>query len=572
MIRILLLALITATLLAAAIPATNTTPALKSVAEKKLKAFGCSPDYNTATDGNAIGPLTGWGNYQWKINTRIDSAQFYFNQGINMYYAFHIIEARASFARVTELDPTSAMGWWALALSYGPNINDFEYSAPPDALAAARKAQSLGNVFTPKEKALIHAINSRYAEDTSKSRESLNIAYAAAMKQAFADLPQDADIAALYADALMLLHPWDLYDHSFQPKPWTPEIVAVLEKALKLNPNNPGANHYYIHAVEASANPGRALASADRLPQLMPDVAHLVHMPSHIYIRTGNYNKGVTVNENAVKGYEKYLQAFPAVQGNAALYNIHALHMEAACNQMTGNLARTRISSARAQKSVPAEYLSIPGPLGHFVQYVYATPLFSMVRLGQWQDILNTNVPDSLPYAKILSHFARGIAFARTGQQTHATYELTSLRVKMNEDASFKEPFTPFNSALNAIKIAEAILAGVIAQESGNLSSAIEHFQKGVQFEDALVYNEPRDWMLPVRHYLGQAYLKAGKFAQAEVTYREDLRINPENGWALTGLHQVLLKQNRTKEAQQTLAALTKAFSGKDIEIKSSVF
>lgn len=572
MIRLILLALATATLLAATFPGPKPVPAFKSVAAKKLNTFGCSPDYNPATDGNSIGPLTGWGNYQWKIKTSSDSAQFYFNQGISMYYAFHIIEARASFAKVTELDPASAMGWWALALSFGPNINDFEYAAPPDALTAARKAESLSNFYTPKEKALIHAINTRYSEDTGKSRENLNLAYAAAMKQAFKDLPQDADIAALYADALMVLHPWDLYDHSFKPKEWTPEIVSVLEKALKLNPQNPGANHYYIHAVEASGNPGRALASADRLPQLMPDVAHLVHMPSHIYIRTGNYSKGVVVNEDAVKGYNKYLQAFPAVEGNAALYNIHTLHMEAACNQMVGNFAKTKISSIKTHKSVPAEYLSIPGPLGNFVQYVYATPLLSMVRFGQWQDILNANVPDSLVYAKILSHFARGIAFARTGQQTHATFELTALRVKMNDNPVLKEPFTPFSSAYSAIKVAEEILAGVIAEESGNMNDAIEHLEKGVQFEDAMIYNEPRDWMLPVRHYLGQAYLKAGKFAQAELTYKEDLKINPSNGWALTGLHQAQLKQNHTREAAQTMIALKKAFSEKDLEITSSVF
>lgn len=571
MIRLILLALFTATLLAASIPDSQPLP-LTAIAKKKLNTFGCSPDYNPITNGNSIGPLTGWGNYQWKIKTTSDSAQFYFNQGINMYYAFHIIEARASFAKVTELDPTSAMGWWALALSFGPNINDFTYTAPPDALSAARKAESLSNFYTPKEKALIHAINTRYSEDTSKSRENLNIAYAEAMKQAFKDLPQDADIAALYADALMLLHPWDLYDHSFKPKPWTGEIVNVLEKALKLNPNNPGANHYYIHAVEASADPARALANADRLPQLMPDVAHLVHMPSHIYIRTGHYSKGVTVNENAVKGYNKYLQAFPEVEGNAALYNIHTLHMEAACNQMLGNFAKTKISSIKASKSVPAEYLSIPGALGNFIQYVYATPLFSMVRYGQWQDILSADIPDSLNYVKILSHFARGIAFARTGQQMHANNELTSLRVKMNDNEALKEPFTPFSSAYSALKVAESILAGVIAEESGNFTSAIEYFEKGIKYEDELIYNEPRDWMLPVRHYLGQAYLKSGKFAQAEATYKEDLKINPSNGWALTGLQQAFIKQNKIKEAQQTAIALQKAFSEKDIEIKSSVF
>ncbi|HYF31013.1 MAG TPA: hypothetical protein VD993_07830 [Chitinophagaceae bacterium] len=538
----------------------------------KQSAFGCSPDYNPLTDGNSISPLSGWGNYQWKIKTSNDSAQFYFNQGINMYYAFHIIEARASFAKVTELDPNCAMGWWGLALSFGPNINDFGYSAPPDALAAARKAESLSNFYTPKEKALVHAINTRYSEDASKSRETLNKAYADAMRQAFKDLPQDADIAALCADALMLLHPWDLYTHDFKPKPWTAEIVQVLEKALKLNPNNPGANHYYIHAMEASATPERALASADRLPQLMPDVSHLVHMPSHIYIRTGNYQKGVQVNADAVKGYAKYLSVFPDVANNDMLYNIHNLHMEAACNMMMGNYAQSSASALKTQQNLAPGVLNYPGPFGHFVQYWYATPVLNLVRFGKWPEIVQIPVPDSLPYAKALLHFARGMAFARTQQFQHANIELTALRVKMDDDASFKEPFTPFNSAYAACRVAEEILAGVIAEESGQLDQAIANFTKGVELEDAMVYNEPKDWILPVRHYLGRALLKAKKYAEAEAVYKKDLLINPHNGWALTGLAEAQQKQGRQAAAAQSTAAAKKAFKNKDIEVMSSAF
>lgn len=563
--RLLLLSLPIAMLLAFIFPQ-------QAKKNKKNIAFTCAPDYNPFTNGNSISPLSGWGNYQWKINTTNDSAQFYFNQGINMYYAFHIIEARASFAKVTELDPQCAMGWWALALSFGPNINDFEYTAPPDALSAARKAESLGNVYTPKEKALVHAINTRYSDDRSLSREELNKAYAAAMKQAFKDLPNDADIATLYADALMLLHPWDLYTHDFKPKPWTNEIVQVLEKALKLDPNNPGANHYYIHAVEASANPERALASADRLPTLMPDVAHLVHMPSHIYIRTGNYQKGVLVNQDAVAGFQKYLKIFPAVEGNLPLYSIHNLHMEATCAQMTGNIERSRLAAIKTHNSIPAMFLGIPGPLGHYIQYVYSTPLLAMVRFGKWQDVLNAKVPDSLPYTKIILHFARGMAFARTQQFQHANNELTSLRVKMDDDPSLKQPFTPFNSAYSACRVMEEILAGTIAEESGQLNPAIEHFTRGVQYEDAMIYNEPKDWMLPVRHYLGRALIKANKFAEAEAVYKKDLEINPHNGWALTGLHQALAKQGKKAEAEKTLQAANKAFNGKDIEISGSAF
>lgn len=564
--KLLLLSLPMAALLAFIFPQKVNRPVFQST------TFTCAPDYNPFTQGNSISPLSGWGNYQWKIKTTSDSAQFYFNQGINMYYAFHIIEARASFAKVTELDPQSAMGWWALALSFGPNINDFEYTAPPDALAAARKAGNLSNFYTPKEKALVHAINTRYSDDTSKTREQLNKEYAAAMKQAFKDLPNDADIATLYADALMLLHPWDLYTHDFKPKPWTNEIVQVLEKALKLNPNNPGANHYYIHAVEASATPGRALASADRLPTLMPDVSHIVHMPSHIYIRTGNYQKGVQVNQDAVNGYQKYLKVFPDVQGNLPLYSIHNLHMEATCAQMSGNFEKSKAASVKTQNDVPEMYLTIPGPLGHYIQYIYATPLMTMVRFGKWEDALKANVSDSVKYARILLHFAKGMAYARTQQFQYANHELTGLRVKMDDDASLKEPFTPFNSAYNACKIAEQILAGTIAEESGQLNAAIENFAKGVEYEDAMVYNEPKDWILPVRHYLGRALLKANKFAEAEVVYKKDLTINPHNGWALTGLHQALTKQGKKAEADQVKQALAKAFAGKDVEITSSAF
>lgn len=568
----LLLALPAAALLAFIFPPANRPSAGQRPPTAATTTFRCSPAYNPLAGSNSISPLTGWGNYHWKINTTADSAQFYFNQGISMYYAFHIIEARASFAKVTELDPQCALGWWALALSFGPNINDFEYTAPPDALAAARKAQSLSNFYTPKEKALVYAINTRYSAGTSQSRESLNKAYAAAMKQAFKDLPGDADIATLYADALLLLHPWDLYHHDFTPKPWTPEIVQVLEKALKLNPNNPGANHYYIHAVEASANPGRALPSANRLPALMPDVAHLVHMPSHIYIRTGHYAKGASLNQDAIKGYQKYLQAFPEVEGNAPLYSIHNLHMETICSQMAGHAAKSALAADKTRQSVPAMYLSIPGPMGHYLQYIHSTPALTMVRFGKWNDILSQQMPDSLPYAGILLHFARGMAFARTGQATHATYELTRLRIKMNEDESLRQPFTPFNPAYSACQVAAAILAGAVSEASGNLTEAIHQYQKGVALEDAMIYNEPKDWTLPVRHYLGNALLKAKRYTEAAMVFEDDLRINPQNGWALTGLHQAQLQQNKTTQAALTAAALKKAFAGSDMDIKAPVF
>ena len=282
-----------------------------------------STQLNADSLANGIGVLPGWGNYRWDIASKNDSARFYFNQGINMYYAFHIIEAMASFKKAQQFDDTNAMIYWAQALAYGPNINDFGYAATPDAFAAAQKALSLKNNCTPKEKALIEAMAVRYSLDSTISRASLNQLYSTAMKRSYNLFSTDADAATLYADALMLQHPWDYWKHDGEAEPWTPELLAVLEGVLQLHPNHPGANHYYIHSVEASKDAKRAMASANRLGKLMPGVAHMIHMPSHIYIRTGNYTEGITVNEMSVKGYTNYLSLYPDVQNNVQIGRAH---------------------------------------------------------------------------------------------------------------------------------------------------------------------------------------------------------------------------------------------------------
>ena len=333
----------------------------------------CSPDWahiNEDSIAIGIGVLPGWGNYRWNITKQSDSARFYFNQGINMYYAFHIIEAMASFKKAQQFDDNNAMIYWGQALAYGPNINDFAYTATPEAFAAAQKAVSFKNNCTAKEKALIDAIAVRYSSDSTISRASLNQLYADNMKKAYNQFKKDADIATLYADALMLQHPWNYWKHNGDAEPWTPEILSVLENTLKTNPLHPGANHYYIHTVEASPNPSRALASADRLGKLMPGVAHMIHMPSHIYIRSGNYKQGIKVNEMSVKGYSNYLALYPEVQNNAPLYLIHNLHMQSACAMMRANYKYSNKTAAECSHSFDTSFLSLPQPMGNFVQYV----------------------------------------------------------------------------------------------------------------------------------------------------------------------------------------------------------
>ncbi|MEO6819075.1 MAG: hypothetical protein ABI266_07010, partial [Ginsengibacter sp.] len=523
----------------------------------------CSPDWNELNAdslANHIGILPGWGTYRWNINTKDDSARFYFNQGINMYYAFHVIEAMASFKKAERFDDKNAMIYWAQALAYGPNINDFEYSATPEAFAAARKALSLDNNCSPKEKALIAAMAARYSMDSTVSRISLNQLYAAAMKNAYNRFAEDADVATLYADALMLQHPWDYWKHNGDAEPWTPELLTVLEGAIKTDSIHPGANHYYIHAVEASKNSKRAMASADRLGKLMPGVSHMIHMPSHIYIRNGEYAKGITVNEMSVKGYDNYLAIYPNVQYNAFLYLVHNLHMQTNCAMMKANYSFSDSSALATRKSFDANYMSAPAPGGTYMQYLYMTPSINNVRYGKWDEILNDSPMDeSNVYAVTLWHWARGMAFAGKNNFTEASNELKIVEEKMKLP-DMLIVMKPYNAPADAAKVAARILAGIISAKQQDYTNAIRLLDEGVAFEDDMIYNEPKDWVLPAREYLGAVLLQSGNASKASAVFEEDLKENPNNHWSLYGLYQALLKQKKTSAAKMIKIQFDKSF------------
>ena len=535
---------------------------------KFRQVIQCSPDWNllnadSLADG--IGVLTGWGNYRWNINTKSDSARLYFNQGINLYYAFHIIESMASFKKAARFDDANAMIWWAQALAYGPNINDYEYAATPDAYAAAQKAMALKGSCTAKEKALIEAMAVRYTTDSTISRKSLNQLYASAMEKAYSHYAADADISTLYADALMLQHPWDYWKHNGDAQPWTPHLLTVLEGVIKKSPNHPGANHYYIHAVEASKNSKRAMASANRLGSLMPGVAHMIHMPSHIYIRNGKYTAGEKVNEMSVKGYTNYLNLFPDVQNNAPLYLIHNLHMQTACAMMKANYTYSNKAAADCRQSFDTSFLSIPAPLGTYIQYLYMTPALNDVRFAKWDIILNSKpVPDNYVYASVLWHWARGMAFAGKNKISEATAELKIMQGKMTAP-DMLVVMQPFNAPEAAAKVAEKILAASIAGHENNFTKATALLTEAVTSEDAMIYNEPRDWLLPARQYLGYALLHAGSAARAEKIFKEDLVDNPDNHWTLFGLYQALQQQKKKAEATAIKKQFDTAFEGADI-------
>ncbi len=541
---------------------------------KQQRSIRCTPDWNALKDfldEVDMPPVAGAGLYKWKITTQSDSAQFYFNQGINMYYGFHIIEAMASFKKAEKFDPNAAMIHWAKALAYGPNINDVGYAASPDALAAVAKAKELAANCTAVEKGLIAAQTIRYSADSTQTRSHLNQLYADKMKALYQQFSNAADVAALYVDAMMLQHPWDLWLPNGTPKEWTPRIRTVLEKLLTVSPNHPGANHYYIHVMEPSPYFALATASADRLGKLTPALSHMVHMPSHIYLRTGNYSKGANVNEEAVANYNKVVQLFAPAAGADFLYVIHNLHMQTNHALMMGNKKYAVESAAKTAASIPADYLQMEGAMGNLIQYIYYTSVLAHVRFANSSELLAMKTPPAQQvYANVLYHFGRGMAYTQLQQLSDAKREYGLLKALL-KDSTLYLPFTPFSPAIDGANVAADLLAGSIALAQNQTVDAITFFKSAVATEEQMVYNEPRDWLLNPKHYLGNAYLKANEYKQAEAVLLADLKNNNKNVWAMAGLLTAYKAQHKTKEAAALELQLKVANKKTDVKITGPV-
>jgi len=549
------------------------SPSLDISSQRKT-VVSCSPDrtfINELIADADIPPMPGAGNYRWQISTSNDSAQFYFNQGINMYYGFHIIEALASFKKAATFDPQNPMIWWAQALTYGPNINDVGYNASPLAYEASQKAIKLSGAASQVEKMLINAMALRYSNDTT-SREKLNQRYVDAMRKMYEKFSSHPDVAALYADALMLQHPWDLWNTDGTPKSWTPAIRTVLEKMLAKHPKHPGANHYYIHVMEASPYAALALPSADRLGTLTPGLSHMVHMPSHIYLRTGQYNKGTTINEAAVAMFKKYASLFPAVNENAFLYQWHNLHMQANSGLLAGRYQYSLEAANELQSVIDTSLLSMAAPMGSYVQYIYMTPALINIHFGKWDKVLQMPAPaEHHIYASILYHFARGMAYSALSRLEDAIKEKSALQNLM-ADNSLAIPMSPFSPAIEGANCANYLLTALIEMKKGSQQVAEENFKKAVLTESNMVYNEPRDWLLNPRQYLGNFYLKTGQWEQAEKVLSEDMKRNNENVWALFGLTTALQKQGKTEKRKITEGLFQKAIKQADYKKPELLF
>ena len=510
--------------------------------------------------------MSGYGDLHHPVSTSNPEAQKFFDQGLRLIYAFNHAEAARSFEQAAKLDPTMAMAYWGIAEAVGPNYND---PADPgrykQAHAAIQKAGDLAVNASPSEKAYIAAMAVRFPADPNADHRLSAERYRNAMGDLVKQFPDDLDAATLFAESGMTLHPWGLWHPDGTPEGGTEDIVAALESVLRRDPNHMGAIHYYIHAVEASPNPERALAAANRLAALAPAAGHLVHMPGHVYIRTGDFDAAVKTNELAAAADRAYLQASGSQGMYGAMYYSHNLHFIAACAGMNGNYAEARKAAGMLAEHVGPYVKDIP-PLEGFM----TVPLAVEVRFQKWDEILNLPQPNAaMKTTTIYWHFARGMALAAKGklQEAEAEHRLVSEAAeKTPPDQVFAMPVN--NKTKDVLNIATNVLGAKIALARQDSTNAIAMLRRAVAIQDSLNYDEPPDWFYPVRESLGAVLLLSGNAAEAEKVFREDLERNPRNPRSLFGLSEALRAQNRAYDAQFVDKQFQSNWKGADIKLK----
>jgi tetratricopeptide (TPR) repeat protein len=509
----------------------------------------------------------GLGHLHHPVTTNSPLAQKFFDQGLTFVYAFNHDEAAGSFKEAARRDPDMAMAYWGIALSLGPNIN-----LPEDdergkaAYEAIQKAKSLEPKVSEAERAYIDALAQRYAPD-GKMNDSLQTAYANAMRDVAKKNPDDPDAGALFAEAMMDLHPWNLWTADGKPVRGTEELVATLEAVMKKYPDHLGANHYYIHAVEASPNPERALASANRLGPMVPAAGHLVHMPAHIYIRTGDYQKSATANERAIKADRVYLRERDPKGMYSMMYYPHNIQFLWASCMMEGNSKCSFKASHDLDEVVYSpESLTMIKEMP-MAEFTLPSRYFTEARFGKWDAILKEPAPAAeFTYTTGVWHYVRGLAFVAKKKFDEALQERKQLDAIAA--ATPEDHVVGFNSAKKLLELGSDTLGGEIAAAQGKHDDAIALLQSAVAIQDALNYEEPPPWYYPVRETLGAELIAAGKTSDAEQVFRDDLKHNPENGWSLAGLVACLNARN-ADEASDVQSRFRKAWAHADVKAPS---
>lgn len=549
----------------------NEKISIKAPPESK---YACAPQVTDEkwykTDNQKAPLFNGLDAVNYPIETSNPEAQKYFNQGLVLAYGFNHAEAARSFYYATKLDPDCAMCYWGYAYVLGPNYNaGMEPDNYQRAYDAIQTALEIGS-DSEKEEALIEAMAQRYVEEPVEDRSDLDIAYSQSMKQVYKKYPDDENIAAIYAESIMDLHPWDLFDKQGQPKEWTPEIVGLLENILDNNPDHPGANHFYIHAVEASNTPERANASAKAFDDgLVSGSGHLVHMPSHVYIRTGEYHKGTVANIRAVEVDSIYVSACHAQGAYPLAYYPHNYHFLAATATLEGNSEWAMIGANKLSEHVHPDLMKEPG--WGTLQHYYSIPLYVQVKLGRWNDLINSDFKTyDLPYLKAVKNYAQGMAYMANNDLENAAKKLENLE-ELSEDKSLQEvSIWEINSVSTLMQIAKRVLKAEILANEEKYDESIALLKEAVEIEDSLNYDEPPDWFFSVRHHLGAVQIEAGKFQDAIATYKEDLKRLPKNGWAQHGMRLAYENLNDQANVKNIEKQLAQSWKGADIEINSS--
>ena len=547
------------------------TKSLNNAALTSIQSCAPNSDLGFSADENGkfINILPGWGNHYYQITTTNDSAQIYFNQGLSMYYSYHMREAVASFKEAARFDSTSAMVYWGQALAMGPTYNGgYAYkmgSGVPSVIALMNRHKEQAS---EKEKDLVTAMNSRYnlTDATDSKRKQLNEDYVNALRPLVAKYNDDLDIKLLYTDAVMLVHPWNFWNNDGTAKPWTAELVKHCEDVLSKDPHHPAALHYYIHLTEASRKPDVGLASADSLIKLYPGIAHMVHMSSHEYERIGYYAKGVQANEEADRSLGQYVSLTTNL--NLSAHVPHYYAVDAFCALSGGMYKKGIQKSITLRKSVEPDYANT------YNQYLYMFPVLANVRMGKWQAILQdtTTINPQWTYAGILNDFSKGMAYAKTGDYAKAEEHLERLRAKQ-KDTILRVQFSPMmSSPFECSVIAENILFATTSFNQKKYDQAFTAIKKAILAEDSLIYTEPNVWMLPARQYLGAFLLKLNKAEEGEKVYREDLKWNPGNGWSLIGLYQALELQHKPGELKDLKSRYMNSFSEADVLPTTSAY
>lgn len=490
--------------------------------------------------------LPGLGPVHHPVTTASKEAQQFFDQGLALIYAFNHEEAVRSFRRAAELDPKLAMAHWGIALALGPNYNlDADSEQAKAAYAAVQQALKLAADSQPAERAYIQAVARRYAADPKADRKQLATDYKNAMRDLMQAYPDDLDAATLYAESMMNLRPWELWSKDGKPAEDTDEIITVLESVLRRNPDHTGANHYYIHAVEASLTPERGLAAAYRLDTLAPGAGHLVHMPSHIYYRVGDYAAAARSNAAAARVDREYIKAHQVKGVYPMMYYSHNLHFLAVAHAMQGRFTDAKQAADDLEAHVRPHVKAMP-----MLEGFLPTPTLVLVRFRRWQEVMSLPEPEAnLLLVRSLRHFARGLALASTSKAEQADKEMQAFR-SLRQGIAPDMPYGDRNKAQAVLGIAEEMLAARMAAARKDYAVAVKHLHKAAEAEDALNYIEPPDWYLHARETLGGVYLAAGQAEAAERVFREDLKRNPRSGRSLFGLREALTAQKKDAAAQ----------------------